>query len=115
MRKIVFLILLSFVFTSLYSQNITRKALMGLKLIEVNDSIKSALNLTSKDGLLVTSVTPNSTADAGGIKVNDVLLKVNGTVLSSVKSYRDAVKNIRVTDAVKFDLRRGSEDVASIV
>ena len=109
MKKLVFILLITFVSTSLFSQNITRKAQIGIRVAEINDSVKTALNLVSKDGVLVTSVTSGSTSEAAGLKVNDVVLKVNDVITYTVKAYREAVKNIRENDKVKFNLIRNSQ------
>ncbi|MCX6166322.1 MAG: hypothetical protein NTU73_15925 [Ignavibacteriae bacterium] len=56
MKKLFVLIFL-FCFIALgQSQNIVRKAFFGLKLIEINDSIKTALNLQTKSGLVITAI-----------------------------------------------------------
>ena len=109
MKKLSILILIFGFFASAYSQNIVRKAFLGLKVVEVNDSIKTALNLQSKDGLVVTSVTPNSTGDKAGIKVNDLIEAVNDVSVKKVKEYREAVKGFREKMQVKFAIYRSGE------
>lgn len=111
MKKLVFILLLAIVSTSVFSQNITRKAFMGIRVSAINDSIKSSLNLSTKEGLLITSVTAGSTAENATVKVNDVLIKINGVNTNSVKAYRDAVKNLREKDEVKFEVIRGKESL----
>ena len=109
MKKIIFILLLTLISSAVYSQNITRKAQLGVRLSQINDSIKSALNLDVKEGVVVTSVTAGSTADVALIKVNDVIVELNDISLITVKSYRDAVKNIREGEEVKFEVLRGKE------
>jgi hypothetical protein len=112
MKKITLLLLLLFVTSLLYTQTIPRKASIGLRLIEINDSIKTSLNLVSKDGLLVTSVTAKSSAEAAGIKINDVLESFNGALLKSMKQYRESVKNIRENDEIKFEIIRDGKKMS---
>lgn len=111
MKKSVFILLLVIVSTSVLSQNITRKAFLGVRISVINDSIKSSLNLSTKEGLLITSVTAGSTAENATVKVNDVLIKINGVNTNSVKAYRDAIKNFREKDEVKFEIIRGKESL----
>lgn len=111
MKKLSILVFLFCFVASAYSQNIVRKAFFGLKVIEVNDSIKTALNLPSKDGLVVTAVTPNSTGDKAGIKVNDLIEAVNDIAVKKVKEYREAVKDFREKMPVKFTVYRSGENL----
>ncbi|MDD5362485.1 MAG: hypothetical protein PHN88_10155 [Ignavibacteria bacterium] len=107
MKKLIFTALLLCLITTGYSQNITRKAFLGLRLVEINDSIKTALNLDSKDGLAVTSVTANSTGEKLGMKANDVLKSVNEINVNTIKAYKEAVKNLREKMQVKIGAIRG--------
>jgi uncharacterized protein len=111
MKKLTLLIFILCFIASAHSQNITRKAFFGLKVIEVNDSIKTALNLQSKSGLVVTAITPNSTAEKAGLKINDVIefLNLNNIRLDKVKDYKDAVKNYREKMPVVFSIIRNGE------
>ncbi|MFA5404042.1 MAG: alpha/beta fold hydrolase [Ignavibacteria bacterium] len=106
MKKLSILIFLFCLTTSAYSQNLTRKAFLGLKLIEINDSIKTVLNLQNKNGLVITAVTPNSTGEKAGLKVNDILCSVNKAKFYKVKDYKEAVKNIREKDIINFGIIR---------
>ncbi len=106
MKKLLLPFVILLIVSTAYSQNITRKAFLGLRLVEVNDSIKTALNLETNEGLAVTNVTANSTADKLGIKINDVLKSVNDANVRTVKEYRDAVKNFREKIPVKFAVVR---------
>ena len=113
MKKLLSMIFLFLFITSVQSQNITRKAFFGIKLIEVTDSIKTALNMQSKSGLVVTAITPNSTGDKAGLKVNDVIefLNLNNIRLDKIKDYKDAVKNYREKMPVIFSIIRNGESL----
>ena len=110
-KPLLLLLLIALITANVYPQNITRKAFMGLKFSEINDSIKNALNLKTNEGIAVTSVTANSTADKIGVKVNDVLKSVNGSKTYTVKDYRDAIKNLREKSSVSFILNRDGNTV----
>lgn len=112
MKKLLLPFVFLLIVSTAYSQNLTRKAFLGMRLVDVNDSIKSTLNLNSEDGLAVTNVTANSTADKLGVKINDVLTSVNDVKTNTVKEYREAVKNFREKMQVKFNVIRGGENLA---
>lgn len=111
MKKLSILIFLFCLITTAWSQNIVRKAFLGLKVVEINDSIKTVLNLQSKDGLVITAVTPNSTGEKAGLKVNDVIefLNLNNIKLTKVKDYRNAVKDYREKMPIVFSILRNGE------
>jgi uncharacterized protein len=111
MKKLIYILFLFCIISSLQSQNLTRKAFFGIKLVEINDSIKTALNLQSKDGLVVTAITPNSTGEKAGLKVNDVIqfLNLNNILLKKVKDYKDEIKDYRENMPIIFSIIRGSE------
>ena len=106
MKKITLLILLLLLSSLSYTQSIPRKASLGLKFVELNDSIKTSLNLTSDAGLVVISVSQGTSAESAGLKINDLVESLNGTVLKSVKQYRELVKNVRENDELRFDVSR---------
>jgi uncharacterized protein len=112
MKKIIYIFLLIGLFASANSQNIPRKAFLGLKFAEVNDSIKTALNLQEKAGLVITAITANSTGEKAGLKVNDVLmfLNLNNTRLNKIKDYKDAVKDYREKMPIIFSIIRSGEN-----
>lgn len=109
MKKTLLVLLFLYACSISYSQTIPRKAFIGLKLTEINDSVKASLNLTSNTGLLVISVTPNSTADALSIKPNTIIDSFNDVKLNSVKQYRELTKNIRENDELKFSVFSNGE------
>jgi len=109
MKKFVFLFFLFCFIASVQSQNIPRRAYIGLKVIEITDSIQIALNLKSNSGILITAVVPNSTAEKAGLILNDVLESVNGIKVENVKQYKEAVKNIKEKNSIKFDIIRKGE------
>jgi uncharacterized protein len=113
MKKLSILFFVFCLVASVNSQNLTRKAFLGLKLIEVNDSIKTALNLQSKSGLVITAVIPNSTGEKAGLKINDVIefLNLNNIRLDKVKDYKDAVKNYMEKMPIIFSIIRDGKNM----
>lgn len=111
MKKLSILFFLFCFIASAQSQNLTRKAFFGLRLVEINDSIKTALNLQNKTGLVVTGITPNSTGEKAGVKVNDVIISVNDEGFSKVKDYKEAVKNYRENTPILFFIIRNGESM----
>jgi hypothetical protein len=47
----------------------------------------SATGMTSESGILVTKIAPDSPVKKSGLKVNDVIIKVNGNMVSSLQKF----------------------------
>lgn len=92
------------------SQNIRRKAYMGIKTATLTDSIAQILGLKEKQGILVNEVLPSSTGEKLQLKKNDVILKINSVITLTVKDYLAAVKNIREDDTVALLISRGKKE-----
>ena len=76
-----------------------RQPVMGVQLSpEPND-----------DGIIIGGVTPNSPAERAGLKVRDVVTKVDGKKVSTAQDMIQVVKEKRAGDKVKLDVKRGDE------
>jgi M6 family metalloprotease-like protein len=63
------------------------------------------------EGIPVESVTPESPAAQAGIKVGDVLFKIDGQVLRRSRELTDTLSERRPGDTVKLTLRRGDQEL----
>ncbi len=52
-----------------------QKPQIGVKIMNIDENTKDALNLSSSEGAIVVEVTPDSPADKAGIKPQDIILK----------------------------------------
>src|SRR5687768_6160004 len=60
-----------------FSQNLKRRAFLGVQLSPVTDSLAKAHKLKGNDGARVMRIIPNSTAETLKLQPNDVILEVN--------------------------------------
>lgn len=110
--KKYFLILVAFIIIAdANAQHIRRKANMGLKVAELNDSIANALGLKEKQGILITEVLPSFTGEKMLLKKNDVILKINSAITLTSKDFLNAVKKIRENDTVAMLVSRGKKQM----
>ena len=63
----------------------------GLTLSQVSDRLRKQYNFESRRGLVVIDVADNSPASKSGLQRGDVLLSINGTKISDVRSFRKQV------------------------
>jgi serine protease Do len=76
----------------------------------ISDSDKEKWNLKDvEEGVYVNDVTKNSASDLAGIKVNDVITKVNGEAIKDVTELRYKLYGYGVGDVVKLTIFRNQE------
>ncbi len=66
---------------------------MGLKVKNLSPDLARELGLGDKSGVVVSSVSPGSSADEAGIRTRDIILEVNRKPVSDVGSYQEALKS----------------------
>jgi len=82
----------------------------GLTVQEVTPEIARALGLPGKTGIIVTDIKAGGPADEGGLKVRDIILKINQTEISGMKEYLTALKEGEKDDALLMLIRRGKSN-----
>lgn len=82
MKKIICLLCVLVTFSSL-SQDLSRRPLLGIQMMQVDAETKRVMNLPEEKGVLIKAVIENSTAQKAGFLTGDVLLKLNGVEINS--------------------------------
>jgi serine protease Do len=82
------------------------KSEWGLALQNIPPEERRQMGLTGNDGVLVTSVVPNSPAQNAGIQAGDVILQVNQAPVSSVQAVKDQVAKAKGDKPLLLLLRR---------
>ena len=91
--------------------SINRSYTTGLKIKPINDNVKKYLNFPYEDGAVIVDVEKKSSAEKSGIKVGDIIVKVDDIV---VNSYQDFIninnENLRKSgDFISLDIWRNEE------
>ena len=81
------------------------RGFIGALVQDVTPDIAESLGLAGK-GALVAEITDGGPAAAAGLKPGDVVLKVNGTAISTGSDLTRAVGMARVGEPIKLDVRR---------
>jgi serine protease Do len=96
---------------------------LGVRYVQITDSLKKKNNLTVDYGALVSrgetaedlAVIPGSPADKAGIVENDIILEVDGIKLDGGKSLASIIRQKQVGDVVKLKiLHKGSEKIVEV-
>lgn len=93
------------------------KAWLGLETQVLTSQIAEALDLEGKKGVRVTRVVPDSPAEKAGLKVGDVLLKLDGQVIqastpSDDELFPNLIREYKVGAEIELAGRRGAKPLA---
>lgn len=111
MKKIFFLLLTLILINSSFSQNIIRKGYLGIRAMEVNDSIYVAKNLNIKYGILVVEVMENSTAENLKIEPEDIIIKINGNEIKNIQALRAITSSLKEKDKIEISVIRNNQEI----
>lgn len=96
------------IMTQLITHGEVRRGQLGIQIQDLTPDIAKALNISDTRGAVVTVITPGSPADSAGLKVEDVVVGVNGEPIRSASDLRNKIGLEQVGAEVKLDiLRRG--------
>ncbi len=86
-----------------------QRALLGVKIGDVNAEIAEKLNLDVVDGVIIGEVTSNGAAKDAGIKENDVITSIQGDRVRSSAELQEKISQYRPGDDIKIDVLRDGE------
>ena len=88
-----------------------KRAVLGIRIIDVNEEVASDLGLPEVAGILVRKVEEGSSAKRAGIEMNDVIVAINGTKTSTVPELQEQVARFRPGEAISVDLIRNGRKI----
>ena len=110
--KIIFLFLVAALFLadeSSFGQELPRSASFGAVVMDLNDSLKAALKLSSLSGTFIKKVIEGSAAEKSGFAVNDVLVSMDGKNINNTNDFLQLLKKHHGGDKVKISFYRKSK------
>jgi len=79
---------------------------IGLEVQDLTPEIATALGITDKQGVLITTVEPNSPAADAGLRKGDLILEFNQKPVRDVKAFLNESKGLKAKSTVSFFIRR---------
>jgi len=80
---------------------------LGLDVSGLQSAVARSLGFTSRDGVVVTGVVPNSAGGKIGIKPGDVIRQVNQTQINTEEDFKTAMVEAAGRDNILFLIQRG--------
>ncbi len=94
----------------------TRRGWLGVKIQSVTEEIAESIGVSENAGALVSAVTPDGPAAKGGVEPGDVILKLDGRNVASMRSLPRLVSRIAVGKTVDVELlRKGQRKTVKVV
>ncbi len=84
----------------------TRRGWLGVRIQEVTKEIADVEKLKKPSGALVASVSEKSPADKAGLKAGDIILKFDGTKITTMRKLPKVVANTKVGKQVELEIWR---------
>jgi serine protease Do/serine protease DegQ len=98
------------VMEQLVATGTVRRGLLGVRIENVTPELAATLELPDNSGALVSEVNPNSAAERAGIKIEDVIVSINGTRIRDSGSLRGAIGLLPPGELVTVGLLRDGRE-----
>lgn len=82
--------------------------LLGIRVRDLTPELARKYNVEAEEGVVIVKIRPNSPADEAGLKVGDVIVKINNFRIKDVSDYRKAVSTLHKGDRVVIAFWRES-------
>lgn len=83
-----------------------RRGWTGLSVIDITEYVAQELNIEDRLGVLVNEVDPESPAAQTGVRVMDIIRKINGEAIASYPDAREALYGSLVGDSIEIEVER---------
>lgn len=78
--------------------------LLGIKVAKINKTIGRAYNLPVERGMVVIAVIEGSPAEKAGLRVGDVILRIENRKIKGIGSFRSATSRMRLKDRENIEI-----------
>lgn len=103
------------VVNDLKNYGFVQRAFIGVIIQDVTQNMMNKLDLPNTNGVLVSGLSESGAAEASGIKVNDVILKVEETFVNDVPELQEQIGKHKPGDIVDILIqRKGNEKIIKL-
>lgn len=106
--------IVSKVVDDLLKYKVVQRALLGVRIQEVDAKLASEKKLNTLNGVYVQGLGEKSAAAAAGLKIGDIITDINGVNVNTASQLQEQVSRFRPGDKIKVGyLRNGSQENAN--
>jgi Do/DeqQ family serine protease len=106
--------IVSKVVDDLLKYKVVQRALLGVRIQEVDARLASEKKLNTLNGVYVVGLGEKSSAAAAGLKMGDIITDINGVAVNTASQLQEQVSRFRPGDKIKVGyLRGGSKETAN--
>lgn len=87
-----------------------QRAIIGVNIADVTAEVAKEQKLPTLSGVLITGITQGGAAEEAGLKVNDIIVKVNSKVVASSGELQEEVGRFRPGDKVALTVLRDGKE-----
>jgi serine protease Do len=88
---------------------------VGVFVRAITPALAQALNLPTEDGVVIEDVTPQSPADAAGLRVGDIIIAVHAKPIPNVRQFALNMYSYAAGDKAEIDVLRGEKKLSFAV
>lgn len=99
------------VIEDLLAYGVVQRGVLGVMIRSVDGNLAKEKNISINDGAYVDSLLDNSAAAKAGVKIGDVITKVNETHIKSSPDLQAAIATHRPGDEVTLGINRAGKDI----
>ena len=100
--------IVSKVVDDLLKYKVVQRALLGVRIQEVDARLASEKKLNTLNGVYVQGLGEKSSAAAAGLKIGDIITDINGVTVNTSSQLQEQVSRFRPGDKIKVGYLRGS-------
>jgi serine protease Do len=101
-----------FVYEQLRKFGRVHRSIIGVQLQEITSGLAAGLNLKKQEGVIVSDVLSGGPAEKAGLKIQDILLAIDGRSIESVPIADMIISTKPAGTIVKAEILRGAEKLA---
>lgn len=99
------------VYGQLKSQGHVHRAQLGLVGETITSQMAEGLDLETDHGIIVSDIQPEGAADHAGVKIDDIIIGLNGRRMTSVRQLEAHIYRLRPGTKVTLRLQRGADQL----
>ncbi|MDD5473887.1 MAG: PDZ domain-containing protein, partial [Candidatus Methanoperedens sp.] len=85
---------------------------ISMNAVDVNPKMVAYYKLPIEKGVMVTNVIPKSEADKSGMRIGDILIRMDDVEIDNVRDLIKVMNKRKVGDRVAMELFRGQEKIS---